>query len=98
MDEGKTYHFQMTDRFGKRHSVWAYGIDKITVGASGRQDISGLRHLFPHVPPQAFKPLPEKPVDILFGADYFDLHPAGGKGRTNKDTSGHSPACLVMAG
>ena len=93
--DGKAYHFEMTDRFGHRHSVWGYGIEKITVGASGRQDISGLRHLFPHVPPQAFKAVPEKPVDILFGVDYFDLHPAGGVGR---DQQGHLRALRSLFG
>ena len=55
--KGKAYQFQITDRFGKRHPVWAYGLEEITKGAPGQQDLFDLRHLFPHVPLKVFKPL-----------------------------------------
>ena len=44
-------------------------------------DLGPVKHLFPHLPSTVFAPLARKPVDILVGNNFFQLHPGGGHGR-----------------
>ena len=74
------YIFDLETRNGEKIKVWGYGIDAIT-DAVPPVDLSGVRSLFPHVPPAAFDSLDEKPLDILVGLNFFGLHPGGGDGK-----------------
>ena len=75
----KIYEFDMVDMYMKKHSVWGYGIDKI-IDPDDPVDLSPVRSLFPHVPDQAFGPMPKKRIDILIGLNFNSLHPSGGLG------------------
>ena len=75
----KTYEFDFDDMYGKLHRIWGYGIDEI-IEPGEPVDLSNVRHLFPHVPDQAFHTLPKKRIDILVGLNYNALHPCGGIG------------------
>ena len=75
----KIYELDLQDMYGKQHSVWGYGIDHI-IDPDDPIDLSGIRHLFPHVPSDAFSLLPKRRIDILMGINYNGLHPSGGLG------------------
>ena len=78
--QGKCYEVELRDRAGKGRKVWGYGLDTISDSVA-TVDPSGVRHLFPHVPSEVFRPLNSRPVDILVGLNCFSLHPKGGEGR-----------------
>ena len=80
--------------FGVKHSVWSYGIDKI-IDPDDPVDLQPVRSLFPHVPDQAFVPLPKKRIDILMGLNFNTLFPSGG---TGVDTVGNLKALRSMFG
>ena len=69
----KIYELELTDLYGKKHSIWGYGIDEPV-------DLSAVRNLFPHVPSDAFALLPKRRIDILIGINFNGLHPSGGLG------------------
>ena len=73
------YELDLQDMYGKQHPVWGYGIDSI-MDPDDPVDLAAVRPLFPHVPAQAFSPLPKKRIDILIGLNYNFLHPSGGIG------------------
>ena len=77
--ETKIYELDLQDMYGRQHSIWGYGIDNI-IDPDDPVDLQPVRHLFPHVPEQAFIPLPKKRIDILIGLNYNALHPSGGLG------------------
>ena len=74
----KIYLLDLIDMYGNVHSIWGYGTTKIM--SSSVPDLSGIRHLFPHLPEAAFAALPSKEVDILIGLNMNQLQPAGGLG------------------
>ena len=73
------YELDLVDMYGKRHSVWGYGIDKI-IDPDDPVDLSPVRSLFPHVPDQAFTTMPKRRIDILIGLNFNYLLPSGGLG------------------
>ena len=75
----KIYELDLVDMYGRKHSVWGYGIDKIN-DHDDPVDLSPVRSLFPHVPDQAFKILSKKRIDILMGLNFNALFPCGGAG------------------
>ena len=74
----KIYLLDMIDMYGNVHTIWGYGVPKIMT--SSVPDLSHVRHLFPHIPDQAFSPLATKEVDVLIGLNMNELQPAGGLG------------------
>ena len=74
------YELDLVDKFGKRHSIWGYGIDTI-IDPDDPVDLAPVRSLFPHLPREVFLPLPKKRVDILIGLNFNSLHPSGGTGK-----------------
>ena len=73
------YEFDLVDMHGVRHSVWGYGIDKI-IDPDETIDLNPVRPLFPHIPDEAFHPLPKRRIDILMGLNFNCLFPTGGSG------------------
>ena len=51
------------------------------MGPSDSVDLTGIRHLFPHISSEVFSARPSKEVDILMGNNFLSLHPNGGTGR-----------------
>ena len=72
------YLLDLVDKYGNVHGIWGYGTHKIM--SSSVPDLTQIRNLFPHVPDEAFKPLPVKEVDVLIGLNVNELQPAGGIG------------------
>ena len=70
------YEFNMEDRQGKLRPVRALGIEEIT-DIPEQPGIRDLKDLFPQAPDEAFE-RPQGKVDILIGANYRELQPAGG--------------------
>ena len=77
--ETMIYELDVEDMYGKQHTVWGYGMDKI-IDEDDPVDLAPIRSLFPHVPDQAFQPLPKRRIDILIGLNFNELHPSGGLG------------------
>ena len=73
------YELDLQDMYGKQYPIWGYGIDSI-MEPDDPVDLQPVRALFPHVPDEAFSPLPKKRIDILIGLNYNSLHPNGGLG------------------
>ena len=69
----------MVDMYGKKHSIWGYGIDKI-IDPDDPVDLSPVRSLLPHVPDPAFTLMPKRRIDVLVGLNFNSLHPSGGMG------------------
>ena len=88
------YELDMVDMYGKKHSIWGYGIDKI-IDPDDPVDLGPVRHLFPHVPDQAFAPMSKKRIDILIGLNFNYLLPSGGLG---VDAVGNLKALRSMFG
>ena len=84
VQQGVLYEFTLVDNNGHKRKIWAYGIEKI-MDNPDPVDLSPVRKLFPHLPREVFLPLDDKPVDLLIGTNFFQLHPDGGQGR---DASG----------
>ena len=80
--EGNFYRLSLVSMDGKRHHLMAYGVDKI-MGDCSVPDTRSVRSLFPHVPLDVFKALPNKDVDLLVGCNHTDLLPSGGQGRNS---------------
>ena len=80
--EGNFYRLSLVSMDGKRHSLMAYEVDKIR-GDSSVPDTRSVRSLFPHVPLDVFKSLPNKDVDLLVGCNHTDLLPSSGQGRNS---------------
>ena len=78
--EGRFYRLSLVSNDAKKHSLMAYGVDKI-MGDCHVPDTTSVRSLFPHVPLEVFKSLPTKDVDLLVGCNHTDLLPSGGQGR-----------------
>ena len=76
--KSRIYLLDLIDMYGNIHSIWGYGTPKIMT--SSIPDLSVIRHLFPHVPADAFMSLPSKEVDVLIGLNMNELQPAGGLG------------------
>ena len=74
----KIYLLDMIDMYGNIHTIWGYGVPKIM--SSSVPDLSYVRHLFPHIPDQAFSPLATQEVDVLIGLNMNELQPVGGLG------------------
>ena len=85
VDEGyktvhtKIYELDLCDMYGLSHPVWGYGVDNI-LDPEDPVDLQRAKSLFPHIPEQAFIPLPKRRIDILVGINYNALHPSGGLG------------------
>ena len=75
----KIYELDLVDMHGEKHTIWGYGIDKI-INPDDPIDLCSVRSLFPHVPDEAFLPLPKKRIDILMGLNFNSLFPSGGSG------------------
>ena len=88
VQQGVLYEFTVVDNSGCKRKIWAYGIDKI-MNNPDPVDLRPVQHLFPHLPCEFFLPLEDKPVDLLIGTNFFQLHPDGGQGR---DTFGYLKA------
>lgn len=78
--EGCYYIFEVIRNDGSKHTIWAYGIEKIMEPLENI-DLSSVRHLFPHLPDKAFASFGNRSPDILIGNNYLGLHPVGGSGR-----------------
>ena len=78
--KGPMYSFDLQNSEGKLRRIWGYGIEKITDPVPS-VDMSGVRHLFPHLPDKVFESLTEKPLDILVGLNFLGLHPEGGQNK-----------------
>ena len=78
--KGPMYSFDLQNNEGKLRRIWGYGIEKITDPVPS-VDMSGVRHLFPHLPDKVFESLTEKPLDILVGLNFLGLHPEGGQNK-----------------
>ena len=74
----KIYLIDLLDMYGNIHTIWGYGVPKIMTSCI--PDLSSVRPLFPHIPDQAFSPLPAAEVDVLIGINMNELQPAGGLG------------------
>ena len=66
----------LRDIQGREHKIRAFGIEDIT-DTPAQPNLKSLRHLFPQAPEAAFE-RPSGKVDILLGANYRELQPAGG--------------------
>ena len=86
VEETEIYLFQVTDRDGVKTKTWAFGIDEI-MPTPDPVDLQPVRHLFPHVPYEAFSQLPtsKEPVQILIGNNFMSLQPSGGDGPNSVD-------------
>ena len=78
------YELDLQDMYGKQHTIWGYGLDQI-MEPDEPINLEPIKHLFPHVPAQAFETLPKKRIDILIGLNYNKLHPEGGLGVDSVD-------------
>ena len=78
--EGVLYELVLVENDGSKRKVWGFGVE-IIMEPPEPVDLSPIRHLFPHLPDSIFIPLPKKPVDLLIGNNFFQLHPDGGQGR-----------------
>ena len=78
--EGVLYELVLVENDGSKRKVWGFGVETIMEEAEP-VDLRPIRHLFPHLPDGVFLPLPKKPVDLLIGNNFFQLHPDGGQGR-----------------
>ena len=72
------YLLDLVDIYGNVRNVWGYGIPRIMI--SEVPDLSPIRRLFPHLPPEAFNALASKEVDVLIGLNMNELQPAGETG------------------
>ncbi len=70
------YTFMLQDRSGQDHQVEALGIDLIT-DIPAKIDLRQVANVFPHAPAEVLE-RPAGQVDILLGANYRHLQPAGG--------------------
>ena len=70
------YKLTLPDRDGVLQEIVALGIDDIT-DLPEQPGVKSLRHLFPQAPDEAFE-RPTGAVDLLIGANYRELQPAGG--------------------
>ena len=77
--ETDIHEVDLVDRKGERHALWGYGLEKI-IEPEDPVDMTPVRHLFPHIPDEVFKPLLKKRIDILIGLNFNGLHPSGGEG------------------
>ena len=75
----RSYELDLVDMHGEKHAIWGYGLDEI-IDPDEPVDLDPIRSLFPHVPGQAFNPLPKKRIDLLIGLNFNYLHPSGGLG------------------
>ena len=74
----KIYLIDLLDMYGNIHTIWGYGVPKIMTSCI--PDLTSIKQLFPHIPDQAFSPLPAAEVDVLIGLNMNELQPAGGLG------------------
>ena len=70
------YSFDLCDNTGQYHAVEALGIDLIT-DIPAKVDLSRLMDTFPKAPTGVWE-RPAGKVDIMLGANYRQLQPAGG--------------------
>ena len=78
--DGVLYELTLVENDGSMRKVWGFGVDTI-MDPPEPVNLTPIRHLFPHLPDSVFIPLPRKPVDLLIGNNFFQLHPDGGQGR-----------------
>ena len=78
--DGMLYEFIFVENDGTLRKLWGFGVDSI-MEPPDPVDLGPVKHLFPHLPSAVFVPLARKPVDILVGNNFFQLHPDGGQGR-----------------
>ena len=78
------FEFELVERDGTCHSVWAYGVDSI-VDSEDLIDPSPLQSLFPHISKDVFRKLEKRRVDLLIGLNYNGLFPTGGTGKNCVD-------------
>ena len=79
-EEGCYYEFELVRNDGTTRKIWAYGIEEI-MEPPDEIDLTQIKHLFPHLPSQAFSSIKSKSVDILIGNNFLGEHPNGGQGR-----------------
>ena len=72
--DGCSYMITLTDRFGNKHYIHAFGVDSIGE-CMEVPDLSTVRELFPDVPDSTFLPQREKEIDVLLGLNQFGLFP-----------------------
>ena len=75
---GKIYKFDLVDRLGVSHPIWAYGYAFIMTYEA--PDVRVLMRKLPHVPRKAFLSVETGEVDILMGLNFNHLFPEGGTG------------------
>ena len=63
---------------GSQRRLWGFGVETI-MEPPDPVDIKAVRHLFPHLPNAVFSPLPKKPIDLLIGNNFLQIHPDGGQ-------------------
>ena len=67
------YQFPIPTNTGKKVTITAYGMERIT-GPVSKLDDEVLKKLFPEYEPESLQ-RKSNYVDILLGCDYFGLHP-----------------------
>ena len=78
-EKGIIYELDLVDKFDCCHRIWGFGMEEI-MDAPLPVNLDPIRHLFPHIPDEAFATLPRKPIDLLIGLNFLSLHPDGGQG------------------
>ena len=77
--DGVIYELTLVQNDGNQRKIWGFGVDSI-MDSPDAVNLDSIRGLFPHIPGEIFTTLPKKPVDILIGNNFFQLHPDGGRG------------------
>ena len=77
--KGVLYMLTLVMNNGLQRRIWAFGVNQI-MEIPDPIDLRPVRKLFPHLPDNVFAPLMKKPVDLLIGNNFFNIHPDGGQG------------------
>jgi hypothetical protein len=89
------YEFPITTNTGKRVTITAYGMERIT-GPVNKLDTDVLKKLFPEYDPESLQRKSTN-VDVLLGCDYFGLHPKHEEAKCGENLSvmnGELGTCL----
>ena len=78
--DGVLYELVLVENDGSQRRLWGFGVETI-MEPPDPVDIKAVRHLFPHLPDAVFSPLPKKPIDLLIGNNFLQIHPDGGQGQ-----------------
>ena len=81
----RQYQFTLRTNTGKKVSITAFGMDRIT-GPVSKLDTKVLSELFPDYDPESLQRKTNH-LDILLGCDYFGLHPKHEEAKCGEDLS-----------